>query len=80
MTNVHRIEYLSEREARAIRCNAFGKGEFRENIADMAFEVRDGEGVMSIDRNDVLRFMEDWRRCGAWSLHGRDYDGTEPGQ
>jgi hypothetical protein len=73
VTSVHRIDYLSEREACAIRCNAFAGGEWRENIADMTIEFRDSSGWVPVDRFSVARFMDDWRRCGAWSLHGRDH-------
>lgn len=72
MKLIHRIDYLSEREAAAIRCNAFAGGQWRENIADMMIEFRDSSGWVAVARRDVIRFMEDWRRCGAWSLHGRE--------
>lgn len=73
MTVIYRVDYVSEREATAIRCNAFGAGVWQENIAEMTIEFKDREGIIAIPRNDVARFMFDWQRCGAWSLHGRDY-------
>lgn len=65
------VDYVTEREATAIRCNAFGLGDWRENCALMTIEFRDQDGIVAVPRSTVMRFMDDWRRCGAWSLHGR---------
>lgn len=74
-----RVDYVSEREACAIRCNAFGMGDWNVNYRDMTIEFRDERGIVAIPHNKVVRFMEDWRRSGAWSLYGADRQGFAAG-
>ncbi len=69
------VDYVTEREAAAIRCNAFGMGDWNVNYCDMTIEFRDAGGAIAIPWDTVARFMADWRRSGAWSLFGRDGGG-----
>lgn len=75
---VHRVDYVSEREATAIRCNAFGFKDYRVNEMMMTIEFPDRDGIVSVPQKVVQQFMEDWRRCGAWSLHGREKPADDP--
>lgn len=67
------VDYLSETEARAVRCNAFGLADRSYNHDDMTFSIRDPDSgeMQRIPRQTVQRFMEDWKVSGRWSLHGR---------
>ena len=66
----YRVDYLTEREAAAIRCNYAWPDSVRYNAHDMTLSFPTGDGVVTIPERTVARFVSDWRRSGAWSLKG----------
>lgn len=72
MIESYRVDYLTERETKAIRCNAFSLGSYDLDICRMTIRFRDPDGIVEIPHDVVQQFMCDWRKSGAWSLHGRD--------
>lgn len=69
---VYKVDYLSEREAAAIRMN-YPRGEVDHDIANMRYRFRTSDGIVEIDQETVMKFIDDWKRTGCWLLHGRDY-------
>lgn len=68
------VDYLSEREASAIRFAHDGFGYWEEDLCNMTYRFKDKAGWFAVDREIVLKFVDDWRRWGVWSLRGRDYE------
>lgn len=68
------VDYLSEREASAIRFAHDGFGYWDEDFANMTYRFKDEAGWLAVPKTTVLKFIDDWRRCGVWSLRGRDYE------
>lgn len=66
----YEVDYVSEREAFAIRTNAFAFRRICYSAHDHSWVLDEGEHQVRVPDHIVQQFMEDWRRCGAWSLHG----------
>lgn len=71
MTIIYQVNYVTEREAAAIRHAFDGFGRVDEDVANMSFVFRDEMGAFSVPIDTVHRFIEDWRQCGGWALRGR---------
>ena len=66
----HGVDYVTEREAVAIRCNYGPLGNPSYNDRDMTIALPITGGVVVLPRGVVIRYTEDWRKSGLWSLPG----------
>jgi hypothetical protein len=70
----HSVDYVTEKEAQAIRLAAWSPSMHSYNHNDMTVSFRgsgaNALGVIRIPETTVRRFMDDWKRCGAWCLYG----------
>jgi hypothetical protein len=74
----HGVDYVTEREALAIRCNYGWRGDAKYNPEDMTMRLPLRDGVVVLPRETVLRYHEDWLRSGFWSLPGLKDDLAPP--
>lgn len=65
-------DYVTEREATAIRGMIFGG--WLEDCRLMTIEFKDREGRFSVPIDTVKRYHEDWQRSGQWSIAGTKGD------
>ena len=73
------VDYVTEREAHAIRCCASGWMNWHEDFNDMTLRVRIGDDVVIIPTAKVADFMEDWRKSGVWTLYGKENEHEHQG-